>query len=193
MIKENNKVINKALTTVSPEDRFQSVTLDFLRSLPELDVDNNKNHLMAGLYAVGFDVEKKIDRVDNVNIRYRHSPIHVRETTIFQGQLRNEYPYKSIYKNHDVLDVDARNHKNSREFGIIVEMLQSESKKIVTDLPYDVPDYLGVEVGEKNFNRSPEEKKRYLVINPRELGLSELLEQVSLFESPFEEGQKENE
>ncbi|MGL5013499.1 MAG: hypothetical protein ACRC6V_04290, partial [Bacteroidales bacterium] len=87
MIKENNKVITKSLNTVSPEDRFQSVTLDFLRSLPELDVDNNKNHLMASLYAVGFDVEKKIDRVDNVNIRYRHSPMHVRETTIFQGQL----------------------------------------------------------------------------------------------------------
>ena len=161
---------------------------------------------MAALYAVGFDVEKKIDRVDNVNIRYRHSPMHVRETTIFQGQLRSDYPYKSIYKNHDVLDVDARNHKNSREFGIIVEILQSESKKIVfkaptgsgktiivTDLPYDVPDYLGVEAGEKNFNRSTEEKKRYLVINPRELSLSELLEQVSLFESPFEEGQKESE
>ena len=58
MIKENNKVITKSLNTVSPEDRFQSVTLDFLRSLPGLDVDNNKNHLMAALYAVGFDVEK---------------------------------------------------------------------------------------------------------------------------------------
>lgn len=188
MIKENNKSINKSLTPVSPEDRFQSVTLDFIRSLPELDVDNNKNHLMAALYAVGFDVEKKIDRVDNVNIRYRHSPIHVRETTIFQGQLRSDYPYKSIYKNHDVLDVDARNHKNSKEFGIIVEMLQAESKQLVTDLPYEIPDYEGVKgQSEKNYNRSSEEKARYAVINPQDLSLSELMQQDKLFESPFEE------
>lgn len=187
MTKENNKVINKSLTAVSPEERFQSVTLDFLRSLPELDVDNNKNHLMAALYAVGFDVEKKIDRVDNVNIRYRHSPMHVRETTIFQGQLRSDYPYKSIYKNHDVLDVDARNPKNSKEFDIIVEIIQAESKKVVTDLPFDVPDYEGVNAGEKNFNRSPEEKSRYAVINPQDLSLSELMKQDTLFESPFEE------
>lgn len=185
--------MNQSISNLSPEDKYKSVTIDFLRSLPELDVDNNKNHLMAALHVIGFDVSKKTDRVEGVLVRYRHSPMHVRETTIFQGQLRSDYPYKSIYKSLDVLDIDARNHKNSREFGIIVEMLQSESKKIVTDLPYDVPDYLGVEVGEKNFNRSPEEKKRYLVINPRELGLSELLEQVSLFESPFEEGQKEDE
>lgn len=188
MIKENNKVINKSLTTVSPEDRFQSVTLDFLRSLPELDVDNNKNHLMAGLYAVGFDVEKKIDRVDNVNIRYRHSPMHVRETTIFQGQLRSNYPYKSIYKNHDVLDVDARNPNNGKEFNVVVEMLQAESKKVVTDLPFDVPDYEGVNgVSEKNYNRSQEEKSRYKIINPQDLSLSELMKQDELFESPFEE------
>lgn len=187
MIKENNKVINKSLTTVSPEDRFQSVTLDFLRSLPELDVDNNKNHLMAALYAVGFDVEKKIDRVDNVNIRYRHSPMHVRETTIFQGQLRSDYPYKSIYKNHDVLDVNAKDPKTDKEFNVVVEMLQSESKQLVTDLPFEIPDYLGVDVGEKNFNRSSEEKRRYAVINPQDLNLKELMKQDKLFESPFEE------
>ena len=190
MNKENNKVINKSLTAVSPEDRFQSVTLDFLRSLPELDVDNNKNHLMAALYAVGFDVEKKIDRVDNVNIRYRHSPMHVRETTIFQGQLRSDYLYKSIYKNHDVLDVDARNPKNDKEFKVVVEILQAESKQLVTDLPYDVPDYEGVNGGEKNYNRSPEEKSRYKIINPQGLSLSELMQQDDIFESPFEEGDK---
>ena len=191
MIKENNKVINKSLTAVSPEDRFQSVTLDFLRSLPELDVDNNKNHLMAALYAVGFDVEKKIDRVDNVNIRYRHSPMHVRETTIFQGQLRSDYPYKSIYKNHDVLDVNAKAPKTDKEFNVVVEMLQAESKQLVTDFPFDVPDYEGVNgVSEKNYNRSQEEKSRYKIINPQDLSLSELMKQDELFESPFEEDSK---
>ena len=188
MIKENNKVITKSLNTVSPEDRFQSVTLDFLRSLPELDVDNNKNHLMAALYTVGFDVEKKIDRVDNVNIRYRHSPMHVRETTIFQGQLRSDYPYKSIYKNHDVLDVNAKDPKTDKEFNVVVEMLQSESKQLVTDLPYEIPDYEGVKgQSEKNYNRSSEEKARYKIINPQDMSLSELLKQDELFESPFEE------
>lgn len=188
MIKENNKVINKSLTAVSPEDRFQSVTLDFLRSLPELDVDNNKNHLMAALYAVGFDVEKKIDRVDNVNIRYRHSPMHVRETTIFQCQLRSNYPYKSIYKNHDVLDVNAKDPKTDKEFNVVVEMIQAGSKQLVTDLPYEIPDYEGVKgQSEKNYNRSQEEKSRYKIINPQDLSLSELMKQDELFESPFEE------
>ena len=191
MTKENNKVVNKSVNTVSPEDRFQSVTLDFIRSLPGLDVDNNKNHLMAALYAVGFDVEKKIDRVDNVNIRYRHSPMHVRETTIFQGQLRSDYPYKNIYNSLDILDVDARNPNNDKEFNVVVEMLQSESKQLVTDLPYEIPDYEGVNgQSEKNYNRSSEEKARYVVINPQDKSLSELMQQDELFESPFEEEDK---
>ena len=191
MIKENNKVITKSLTAVSPEDRFQSVTLDFLRSLPELDVDNNKNHLMAALHAIGFDVSKKIDRVENVLVRYRHSPMHVRETTIFQGQLRSDYHYKNIYNNLDILDVDARNPKNDKEFNVVVEMLQSESKQLVTDLPYEIPDYEGVNgQSEKNYNRSSEEKARYVVINPQDKSLSELMQQDELFESPFEEEDK---
>lgn len=190
MTKENNKVVNKSVNDVSPEDRFQSVTLDFIRSLPGQDVDNNKNHLMAALYAVGFDVEKKIDRVDNVNIRYRHSPMHVRETTIFQGQLRSDYPYKSIYKNHDVLDVNAKAPKTDKEFNVVVEMLQAESKQLVTDFPFDVPDYEGVNAGEKNFNRSPEEKSRYKVFNPQEEPINNLFKREEIFESPFEEDGK---
>lgn len=188
MTKENNKVVNKSVNTVSPEDRFQSVTLDFLRSLPELDVENNKNHLMAALHVIGFDVSKKIDRVEGVLVRYRHSPMHVRETTIFQGQLRSDYPYKSSYKNHDVLDVNAKDPKTDKEFNVVVEMLQSESKQLVTDLPYEIPDYEGVKgQSEKNYNRSSEEKARYVVINPQDLSLNELMKQDKLFESPFEE------
>jgi len=180
--------MNQSISNLSPENKYKSVTIDFLRSLPELDVDNNKNHLMAALYAVGFDVSKKIDRVEGVLVRYRHSPMHVRETTIFQGQLRIDYPYKNIYNSLDILDVDARNPKNSKEFGIIVEMLQSESKQLVTDLPYEIPDYEGVKgQSEKNYNRSSEEKARYAVINPQDMSLSELLKQDELFESPFEE------
>lgn len=180
--------MNQSISNPSPEDKYKSVTIDFLRSLPELDVDNNKNHLMAALYAIGFDVSKKIDRVDNVNIRYHHSPMHVRETTIFQGQLRSDYPYKSIYKNHDVLDIDARNPKNDKEFNVVVEMIQAESKKIVTDLPFDVPDYEGVNgVSEKNYNRNQEEKSRYKIINPQEDPIKELLKREEIFESPFED------
>ena len=183
--------MNQTISNLSPEDKYKSVTIDFLQSLPELDVENNKNHLMAALHVIGFDVSKKIDRVEGVLVRYRHSPMHVRETTIFQGQLRSDYPYKNIYKNHDVLDVDARNHKNSKEFGIIVEMLQYESKQVVTDLPYEIPDYEGVKgQSEKNYNRSSEEKARYVVINPQDKSLSELMQQDELFESPFEEEDK---
>ena len=180
--------MNQSISNPSPEDKYKSVTIDFLRSLPELDVDNNKNHLMAALYVIGFDVSKKIDRVEGVLVRYRHSPMHVRETTIFQGQLRSDYPYKSIYKNHDVLDVNAKDPKTDKEFNVVVEMLQSESKQLVTDLPYEIPDYEGVKgQSEKNYNRSSEEKARYAVINPQDMSLSELLKQDELFESPFDE------
>lgn len=180
--------MNQSISNLPPEDKYKSVTIDFLRSLPKLDVDNNKNHLMAALYAIGFDVEKKIDRVENVLVRYRHSPMHVRETTIFQGQLRSDYPYKNIYNNLDILDVNAKDPKNDKEFNVVVEMLQSESKQLVTDLPYEIPDYEGVSgQSEKNYNRSSEEKARYAVINPQDKSLSELMQQDDLFESPFEE------
>lgn len=183
--------MNQSISNLSPEDKYKSVTIDFLRSLPELDVENNKNHLMAALHAIGFDVSKKIDRVEGVLVRYRHSPMHIRETTIFQGQLRSDYPYKNIYNNLDILDVDARNPKNDKEFNVVVEMLQSESKQLVTDLPYEIPDYEGVNgVSEKNYNRSSEEKARYVVINPQDKSLSELMQQDELFESPFEDEDK---
>lgn len=183
--------MNQSISNLSPEDKYKSVTIDFLRSLPELDVDNNKNHLMAALYVIGFDVSKKIDRVEGVLVRYRHSPMHVRETTIFQGQLRSDYPYKNIYKNHDVLDVNAKDPKTDKEFNVVVEMLQSESKQLVTDLPYDIPDYEGVNgVSEKNYNRSQEEKSRYKIINPQEEPINELLKREEIFESPFEEDGK---
>jgi hypothetical protein len=180
--------MNQSISNLSPEDKYKSVTIDFLRSLPELDVDNNKNHLIAALHAIGFDVSKKIDRVDGVLVRYRHSPMHIRETTIFQGQLRSDYPYKNIYNSLDILDVDARNPKNDKEFNVVVEMWQSESKQLVTDLPYEIPDYEGVKgQSEKNYNRSSGEKARYKIINPQGVSLSELMQQDELFESPFEE------
>ena len=81
--------------------------------------------------------------------------------------------------------------KTDKEFNVVVEMLQSESKQLVTDLPYDIPDYEGVNgVSEKNYNRSQEEKSRYKIINPQDLSLSELMQQDELFESPFEEEDK---
>ncbi len=180
--------MNQSISNLSPEDKYKSVTIDFLHSIPELDVDNNKNHLMATLHVVGFDVSKKIDRVEGVLVRYRHSPMHVRETIIFQGQLRSDYPYKNIYNSLDILDVDARNPKNDKEFNVVVEMMQSESKQLVTDLPYEIPDYEGVKgQSEKNYNRSSDEKARYKIINPQGVSLSELMQQDELFESPFEE------
>ena len=84
--------------------------------------------------------------------------------------------------------INARNHKNSREFGIIVEMIQVESKQLVTDLPYEIPDYEGVNgQSEKNYNRSQEEKSRYKIINPQEDPIKELLKREEIFESQFED------
>ena len=37
--------MNQSISNLSPEDKYKSVTIDFLHSIPELDVDNNKNHL----------------------------------------------------------------------------------------------------------------------------------------------------
>ncbi len=170
---------------ICPEDRYGSVTIDFIRSLPNLDIDNNRNHLLAALYALGFDLTKKVDSITDVLVRYRHSPMHVRKTTIFQGQLRKDYPYKAIFKGHDVLDVNAKCPKSDNEFNVVVDMLQSESKQLVTDLPFDLPDYIGVE-GDKQFNRSPEDKQKYKVINLHDKSLSELMEEDELFQSPFD-------
>lgn len=177
--------MNKEQLEICPEDRYGSVTIDFIRSLPNLDVDNNRNHLLAALYALGFDLTKKIDSINDVLVRYRHSPMHVRKTTIFQGQLRKDYPYKAIFKGHDVLDVNAKCPKSDNEFNVVVDMLQSESKQLVTDLPFDLPDYIGVE-GDKQFNRSPEDKQKYKVINLHDKSLSELMEEDELFQSPFD-------
>lgn len=176
------------IDSVSPEDKYKSVSLDFLRSLPCLDIDNNRNHLLAALHVVGFNIEKKFDRVEGVLVRYKHSPSHVRNATIFQGQLRDNFPYKSIYKNVDILDIDARDPKSDKQFSIVVDMMKSESKQLVTDLPYEIPDYTGVDgVSEKQYNRSPEEKRKYSVVNPQDLSLSDLMKQDDIFESPFED------
>jgi hypothetical protein len=178
--------MNKEQLEICPEDRYGSVTIDFIRSLPNLDVDMNRNHLLAALYALGFDLTKKVDSITDVLVRYRHSPMHVRKTTIFQGQLRKDYPYKAIFKGHDVLDVNAKNPKSYNEFNVVVDMLQAESKQLVTDLPFDIPDYVGTNDGDKQYNRSPEEKQRYKVMNMHDKSLSDLIKEEELFQSPFD-------
>lgn len=178
--------MNKEQQEICPEDRYGSVTIDFIRSLPNLDVDSDRNHLLAALYALGFDLTKKVDSINDVLVRYRHSPMHVRKTTIFQGQLRKDYPYKSIYKGgHDILDVNAKCPKSDNEFDVIVDMLQSESKQLVTDLSFELSDYIGIE-GDKQYNRSPLEKQKYKVMNMHDKTLIELRKEEELFESPFE-------
>lgn len=167
--------------------KYQSVTIDFLKSLPDLDVENNRNHLIAGLFALGFDIEKKIDRIEDVLVRYRHSPCHARKTVVYQGQLRKDYLYKSIYNSHDILDCDARDPKCDKEFNIVVDLLQSESKQVVTDLPFEIPDYTAAKGEEKQYSRSPAEKAKYTIMNPQDLSLSELIKREELFVSPFEE------
>ena len=151
--------MNKEQQEICPEDRYGSVTIDFIRSLPNLDVDTNRNHLLAALYALGFDLTKKVDSINDVLVRYRHSPMHVRNTTIFQGQLRKDYPYKSIYKNHDILDVNAKCPKSDNEFNVVVDMLQSESKQLVTDLPFDIQTTWGLMMVINNITVLPRKSR----------------------------------
>ena len=104
-----------------------------------------------------------------------------------EGLIVLNYNQIESIKSHPIT-VECRALILDKEFNVVVEMLQAESKQLVTDFPFDVPDYEGVNgVSEKNYNRSQEEKSRYKIINPQDLSLSELMKQDELFESPFEE------
>lgn len=106
-----------------------SVTLDFLRTIPGLDV-RQENDLRAALYAVGFQVSdsdgnpKAVAVLSNKNVRCVNLPYTYRKTMIFVGDMRPDFKYAKIYNGVDILDVG----------------LYSESDmEFVTELPYDLP------------------------------------------------------
>ena len=110
-----------------------SVTLDFLRTFPDLDVTKDSD-LHVALYRVGFDAQrdqegkvvglKPFTMLHNKNVRCNNLPYTYRKTLIFAGTMRHDYEHQRIYRNVDILDV-------GKYTGTDIEL--------VTDLPYDIP------------------------------------------------------
>lgn len=108
-----------------------SVTLDLLRELEKsgalagygignggkVNVLANKDHLMQALFVVGFDVwdldeegkkvPARIDTLRDVNVRCNNKPYLSRKCVVFAGRLREDFKYKNVYDNVDILDVAA--------------------------------------------------------------------------------------
>lgn len=110
--------------------RHISVTLDFLRQLPELDVRKDKD-LHQALYLVGFDIAteedgnlSKVEMLHGVNVRCADRPYELRKTTVFVGRMRQDYKLKGLYDNVDILDIGATK-------GIATQL--------VSEMAYDIP------------------------------------------------------
>lgn len=92
--------------------RFISVTIDFLRQIPYLDVTKEED-LRKALALVGFQMyNKQGELVDpeilvDVNIRCKDKPYLFRKTIVFTGRMRSSFSYASIYDNIDILDVET--------------------------------------------------------------------------------------
>lgn len=103
-----------------------SVTIDFLKSLPCLDI-SNEDHLRAALYAVGinidyeFETKNGVSELTNSKVRCADRPYMYRNTTVFAGTMRNDFPYAKIYKD-GFLDVGS-----------------STPEDLCINLPFDIP------------------------------------------------------
>lgn len=121
------------MTTKRKPVRHISVTLDFLRTFPDLDVTKERD-LHVALYRVGFDVTrddngsvkdlKPFTMLQNKNVRCANLPYTYRKTLIFVGDMRQEFEHEFIYRNIDILDVGV---------------YSGNDIDLVTDLPYDIP------------------------------------------------------
>lgn len=110
-----------------------SVTIDFLRTFPDLDVKKDAD-LHVALYRVGFDAQKDIatgalslspfTMLANKNVRCVDRPYLYRKTLIFVGNMRKNFKYSNIYRNIDILDVG---------------IYKGEDVEKVSELPYDLP------------------------------------------------------
>lgn len=128
MNKPENKLKKKRAT------QHISVTIDFLRTFPDLDITKDSD-LHVALYRVGFDAVKDDDTglvialspftmLTNKNVRCADRPYMYRKTLIFVGNMRPDYKHSEIYRGIDILDVGAYT-------GLDAEL--------VCDLPYDLP------------------------------------------------------
>lgn len=114
-----------------------SVTFDFLRSMPNIDL-KSENGLRAALSQLGFDVEKdeqgnsaKTEVSHNVLVRYKDKPYLYRPTTVYSGKMRRSFEsdehratIMKLFSNVDILDINAP---------------ADNSAELVSDLPYDLP------------------------------------------------------
>lgn len=109
---------------------YVSVTLDFLKTLPELNITDNQNvkAIEAGLCALGFEITNQADKIgyeylDDVVVRSKKNPYKYKKTRVYTGKLRSNFSFKSIYNGIDILDTEDNNSFNL----------------LVSDLPYDLP------------------------------------------------------
>lgn len=90
--------------------RHISVTLDFLRKLPGIDV-RDEIQIRKALHHVGFQMSDKegkpykIEMLTNVNVRCKDKPYLYRKTSVFIGRMREKYIFEKMYDNVDILDV----------------------------------------------------------------------------------------
>lgn len=89
-----------------------SVTVDFLKELPELlihgvltklEVENNQKHLEAALRAVGFSIDEQSTKFQTsvlrgVKVRCAQLPSTYRHTDIYTGCMIPGYEYPNLYK-----------------------------------------------------------------------------------------------
>ena len=110
-----------------------SVTIDLLRTFPDLDVTKDAD-LHVALYRVGFDAGKDeatgmialrpFTMLTNKNVRCADRPYLYRKTLIFVGNMRPDFKHSNIYRNIDILDVGV---------------YKGLDAALVSDLPYDLP------------------------------------------------------
>lgn len=111
-----------------------SVTIDLLRTFPDLDVTKDAD-LHVALYRVGFDAMtdentgqvtalKEFSVLAGKNVRCADKPYMYRQTIIFAGNMRPSFQHARIYNNIDILDVGIYNGLEA---------------KLVSELPYDLP------------------------------------------------------
>ena len=106
-----------------------SVTLDFLRQFADLDVKKDAD-LHIALHRVGFQVidkenkPVKVEFLTNVNVRCQDKPYLYRKTTVFVGNMREDFAAARIYDNIDILDVQT---------------CKTPVTDFVNELPYEIP------------------------------------------------------
>lgn len=109
-----------------------SVTIDLLRTFPDLDV-TKETDLNLALYRVGFDVMRndagkvtglKPYTMMTKNVRCANLPYTYRKTLIFAGDMRPDFKFAQIYNGIDILDVGVYSERDM---------------ELVDDLPYDLP------------------------------------------------------